>query len=157
MDGGPNDVNLKNSTHIPGISIHYIPKDVPTRPNGRVPIVEIEEILLFAVVGLMLRTDSEDACYEHIPLVKSGEDNQRIQLKNVDWGAFSHVVHDCSTFVSADISQAKNDELLIAVYFTQMYSYSLSFHMTTFVHFLLYENPTNCSFRGISITEMHHL
>ena len=44
MDGGPNDVNLKNSTHIPGISIHYIPKDVPTRPNGRVPIVEIEEI-----------------------------------------------------------------------------------------------------------------
>ena len=84
MDGGPNDVNLKNSTHIPGISIHYIPKDVPTRPNGRVPIVEIEEILLFTVVSLMLRTDSEDACYEHIPLVKSGEDNQRIQLKNVD-------------------------------------------------------------------------
>ena len=73
-----------NSTHITGISIQYIPKDVPTRPNGRVLIVEIEEILFFTVVGLMLRTDSEDACYEHIPLVKSGEDNQRIQLKNVD-------------------------------------------------------------------------
>ena len=44
--------------------------------NGRVSIVEIEEIFLFNVVGLMLRTGFEDACYGHIPLVKSGEDNQ---------------------------------------------------------------------------------
>ena len=34
--------------------------------NGRVSIVDIEEILLFNVVGLMLRTGFEDACYEHI-------------------------------------------------------------------------------------------
>ena len=34
-------------------------------------------------VGLMLRTGFEDACYEYIPLVKLGEDNQRIQLKRM--------------------------------------------------------------------------
>ena len=42
--------------------------------------IDIEEILLFNVVGLMLRTGFEDTCNELIPLVKSGEDNQRIQL-----------------------------------------------------------------------------
>ena len=31
----------------------------------------------------MLRTFSEGGCYEHIPLEKSGEDNQRIQLKRM--------------------------------------------------------------------------
>ena len=49
--------------------------------NGRVSIVDIEEILFFNVVSLVLRTGFEDACYEHILLVKSGEDNQLIQLK----------------------------------------------------------------------------
>ena len=44
--------------------------------NGRVSIVDIEEILLFNVVGSMLSTGCEDACYEHISLVKSGEHNQ---------------------------------------------------------------------------------
>ena len=34
-------------------------------------------------VGLMFRTGFEDACYEYIPLVKSREDNQRIQLKRM--------------------------------------------------------------------------
>ena len=34
-----------------------------------------------------------------------------------------------------------------------MYSYSLSFHMTTFALFLSYENPTICSFHRILITE----
>ena len=43
---------------------------------GRVSFVDIEEILFFNVVGLVLRTGFEDACYEHILLVKSGEDNQ---------------------------------------------------------------------------------
>ena len=43
-------------------------------------VSDIEEILLFKVVGLMLRTGSEVTCYELVPLVKSGEDNQRIQL-----------------------------------------------------------------------------
>ena len=41
--------------------------------NGRVSIVVREEILLFKVVGLMLHLVFEDGCYEHIPLVKSGE------------------------------------------------------------------------------------
>ena len=31
----------------------------------------------------MLRTGFEDGCYEHIPLVKSGEDNLGIQLKKM--------------------------------------------------------------------------
>ena len=41
--------------------------------NGRISIVDIEEILLFNVVGLMLRTSFEDACQEHIRLAKSGD------------------------------------------------------------------------------------
>ena len=49
--------------------------------NGRGSIVDVEEILLFNVVGLMLRTGFKDACYEHLSLVKSGKDNQGIQLK----------------------------------------------------------------------------
>ena len=40
--------------------------------NGRVSIVDIEEIILFSVIGLVLRTYFEDTCYEHIPPVKSG-------------------------------------------------------------------------------------
>ena len=39
--------------------------------NGRVSIVE--KILHFKVVVLMLHLVFEDGCYEHIPLVKSGE------------------------------------------------------------------------------------
>ena len=35
------------NTHIPGISLHNFPKDVAIWPNGRVSIVDIEEILLF--------------------------------------------------------------------------------------------------------------
>ena len=41
--------------------------------NGRVSIIVMEEIFLFKVVGLMLHLVFEDGCYEHIPLVKSGE------------------------------------------------------------------------------------
>ena len=44
--------------------------------KGRSSIVDVEEILLFNVVGLMLRTGFKDACYEHLSLVKSGKDNQ---------------------------------------------------------------------------------
>ena len=40
-------------------------------------IVDIEEILVFNVVGFMLRTGFEDyGCYEHVPPDKSREDNQ---------------------------------------------------------------------------------
>ena len=44
--------------------------------NGRGSIVDVEEILLFNVVGLMLRTGFKDAYYEHLSLVKPGKDNQ---------------------------------------------------------------------------------
>ena len=39
-------------------------------------LVVIEEILPFNVISLMLCTSFKDGCYEHIPIVKSGEDNQ---------------------------------------------------------------------------------
>ena len=38
--------------------------------DGRVSIVDIEEIWLFNVVGLMLRTGYEGGCYKHIPRAK---------------------------------------------------------------------------------------
>ena len=38
--------------------------------DGRVSIVDIEEIWLFNVVGLMLSTGYEDGCYKHIPRAK---------------------------------------------------------------------------------------
>ena len=41
-----------------------------------VSIVVIEKILLFSVVGPILRTGFEDGCYERIPLVKSWKDKQ---------------------------------------------------------------------------------
>ena len=41
-------------------------------------------------------------------------------ISNADKRACSHTVHHCSTFFTADISQAKNGELLIVVYFTRL-------------------------------------
>ena len=104
----------------------------------------------------MLRTGFEDGFYEHKPRVKSGKDNQWILLKRM---LIKGPVPTPYTiiFSSADISQAKKGELLIVVnvkfHLLEMYSYSLSFHMTTFALFLSYENPTICSFHRILITE----
>ena len=44
MAGAPNDVSYKNNTLTPGIFIHHFPKDVAVWPNGRVSVVDIEEI-----------------------------------------------------------------------------------------------------------------
>ena len=68
-----NDVSYKSNKYILGISI------LPTllsKECSCVLIVEIKEILPFNVISLMLHTSFEDACYKHIPLVKSGKDNQ---------------------------------------------------------------------------------
>ena len=78
MAGAPIDVSYENNTQITGIHIRYFPKDVAIWSNERVSIVDIEEILLLNVTGLMLCTGSEGGCYEHMPLDKSGEDNQII-------------------------------------------------------------------------------
>ena len=48
-----------------------------------VSIVVIEKILLFSVVGPILRIGFEDGCYERIPLVKSWKDKQSTQLKRM--------------------------------------------------------------------------
>ena len=60
MAGAPNDISYKSNTHILDISIHFFPKNVLYGQNGRVSIVDIEEILLLNVVGLMLRIGFED-------------------------------------------------------------------------------------------------
>ena len=74
---------------------------------------------LYSSMSSALCSGFEDACYEHIPLVNSGEDNQIIQLKRMLIKARSHTAHDCSKLFSADISQVKNCELLIVAYFTR--------------------------------------
>ena len=74
--GALNDVSYKNNTHILSISIRHFPKDEKHDQSGRVSIAVIEDILFFNVINLMLRTGFEDGCYEHIRLVKLGEDNQ---------------------------------------------------------------------------------
>ena len=33
LTGTPNDISYKNNTHIPGISVPYVPKDVVVRPK----------------------------------------------------------------------------------------------------------------------------
>ena len=67
----------------------------------------------------MLRTGSEGGCYEHIPLDKSGEDSQRIQLKRMLIKEPVPTVNDCSTLFSADMSQAKDGELLIVQFISR--------------------------------------
>ena len=61
--GEPNDVSYKNNTHIPGSSIHYFSKNVAVWPK-------------FALQCRRLHTGFEGTCYEHILLVKSGENYQ---------------------------------------------------------------------------------
>ena len=70
----------------------------------------------------MLRFGFEDGCHEHIPLVKSGELRLPVNSpKKECWlrGLF-HIGHDYTTFFSADITQAKNGELLNVAYFTHL-------------------------------------
>ena len=78
----PNDVSYKNNTFI-HVFLHTTFRRMQLYgQNGHVSIVNIKEILLFNVICLVLHASFEDACYEHVPLVKSGEDNQS-QLKRV--------------------------------------------------------------------------
>ena len=120
MSGAPNDVSFKDTTRIPvyrGFLYTPFQRMLLYGQDGCVSIVNIEKILLFNVLGLMLRTGFQEGCYEHIPPFKSGEDNQWIQLKiMLIKGACSHTVHDCSAFLLVDISQAKNGEFLTVVY-----------------------------------------
>ena len=62
-------VGYKNNIHIPSIS-------TAEGQSGSVSMVVIEEILLFSVISLMLRTGFEDDCYEHVLTIESAEDNQ---------------------------------------------------------------------------------
>ena len=103
---------------------------------------------------------SENGCYEHIPLVKSGEGKQCIQLKRM---LIKGLVPTPNTivqhFFSAGISQANNGELLICCLFhaLEMYLYSLSLHTTKFALFLSYKNRTNCGFSVLNLRFSYHI
>ena len=57
MAGAPNDISYKNNIHMPGISIHYVPKDVAVWPKWT-------RFDLRSLIGLILRTYFEDGCYD---------------------------------------------------------------------------------------------
>ena len=102
----------------------------------------------------MLRTAFKDGCNQHISLFKSEEDNQWIQPKGMlIKGLFPRrtllVLH------SMWLTFRKRrywDPYCFLFHALEMYSYLLSFYMTTFALFSLYENPTNYSFHRILIT-----
>ena len=74
--GAPNDISYTKNTHIPSIPVHYFPKDIAVWPKWmRFDRCHRGDFTLHYQC-LMLCTGFEDGCYEHIPLVKSGEDNQ---------------------------------------------------------------------------------
>ena len=83
MAGAPDDVSFMSNTHTPSISLHYFPKDVAVWPKWtRFDRRHLGDFALqcrrhHAPYGF------KDACYEHISLVKSGEDNQWIQLERM--------------------------------------------------------------------------
>ena len=105
--GEPNDVSYKNNTHIPGSSIHYFSKNVAVWPKWTRC-----DRRAFALQCRRLHTGFEGTCYEHILLVKSGENYQCIQLKRM--------LIRGSVPTPNTILQAKNSELLIIVYFTHL-------------------------------------
>ena len=75
--GTPNDVSYKNNTHIPGISIYYFPNDVAVWPKWtRFNRRHRGDFTLRCRRSCAPLAGFEDCCYEHIPLDKSGEDNQ---------------------------------------------------------------------------------
>ena len=74
--GAPNDISYTNNTHIPSISVHYFPKDIAVWPKWMCFDRCHRGDFTLHCQCLMLRTGFEDGCYEHIPQVKSGEDNQ---------------------------------------------------------------------------------
>ena len=78
VDGAPNDVSFENNVHIPGISIHSFPKDVTVTlwPNWMRFIRRHRGDFILRCRPNMLCNGLEDGCYEHIPQVKSGKDNQ---------------------------------------------------------------------------------
>ena len=84
----------------------------------------------------MLRTGFEDTCYELIPLVKSGDDNQKIQL-------IKGLIPRCTRLLNILFGWHFASEEWWAsccclFHALEMYSYSLSFNMITFTPFFLY-------------------
>ena len=159
VTGEPNDVSYKNNTDIPDISIHYFPKDVALCPKWTRFDRRHRGDFTLQCRRLYASTGCEDACYEHISLVKSGEHNQWIQLRRM---LIKGSVPTPNTIVQHSFRIHFTSEEWSALHCflchaLEMYSYSLSFYMVTFALFLSYENPTNCNFYRILITEIHYL
>ena len=93
----------------------------------------------------------------YVPFVESGEDNPWIQLTRI---LIKGPVPTPYTIVQhpflLTFSKRRMVNTLLFVSCAWDYSYSFSFHMTTFALFLSYENPTTCSFYRILITDLHH-
>ena len=64
-----------------------------------------------------------------------------------------HTVNDCSTLSSPDEYWVYYFCLFHAL---EMYSYSLSFHITLFALFSSFKNPNSCSFHRILLLEIHN-
>ena len=157
--GAPNDISYTNNIHIPSISVHYFPKDIAVWPKWmRFDRCHRGDFTLHCQC-LMLRTGFEDGCYEHIPQVKSGEDNQWIQLKQYRWrGLFPHRTRLFDILFGWHFASEEWWSPYCCLFHAlEMYLYSLSFHMTAFALFLSYENRTNCSFHRILITELYQV
>ena len=108
----------------------------------------------------MFRFGYEDGCYEHISLIKAGEDNRLILRKKKFCllGACSHTAHDFFYILFGWCFVSEECWARYCCFFDalEIDSYPLSLHTTTFVLFLSYENPTNCSFHRILITQIHN-
>ena len=87
----------------------------------------------------------------HIAPVKSEEDNQWIQLKRM---LIKGPVPTTYTIVQHSFRLTFRERRTVS---SLMLFISRAFHMTTFALSLSYENPTNCSFHRILITEIYHL
>ena len=148
--GEPNDISYKNNTHIPGSSIHYFSKNVAVWPKWTRC-----DRRAFALQCRRLHTGFEGACYEHISLVKSGENYQWIQLKKM---LIRGSVPTPNTNVqdSFRLTFCKRRMVSSLLLFISRTWDVLSFQMTTFALFLSYENPTNCNFHRILTKEKHH-
>ena len=75
--GAPNYFSYKYNTYKLGISIHYSRKDVAVWQKWmRFDLRNRGDFTLQCRRPYVSYRGFEDACYVHIPLVKSGEDNQ---------------------------------------------------------------------------------
>ena len=159
--GAPNDVSFENNTHITGISIHSFPKDVTVSlwPHWTRFIRRHRGDFILRCRPNMLCNGLEDSCYEHIPQVKSGKDNQWIQLKIILIKGPVPTPYTIAqhSFRLTFRKRRMVSSLLLFIPRAWDLLILLVFNITTFALFLSYENPINGSFHRILTTQIHSL